>query len=84
MDTLTEKVRSGLPDENKGGMEYGEFRRALADFYVEYVQGTVSQMATDMNRQANKKEHTTVQVGNRVITDAVKTQEEANGYRFAK
>lgn len=84
MDTLAEKVRSGLPDENKGGMEYGEFRRALADFYVEYVQGTVSQMATDMNRQANKKEHTTVQVGNRVITDAVKTQEEANGYRFAK
>lgn len=84
MDTLAEKVRSGLPDENKGGMEYGEFRRALADFYVEYVQGTVSQMATDMNRQANKKEQTTVQVGNRVITDAVKTQEEANGYRFAK
>ena len=84
MDTLAEKVRSGLPDENKGGMEYGEFRRALADFYVEYVQGTVSQMATDMNRQANKKEHTTVQVGNRVITDAVRTQEEANGYRFAK
>lgn len=84
MDTLAEKVRSGLPDENKGGMEYGEFRRALADFYVEYVQGTVSQMATDMNRQANKKEQTTVQVGNRVITDAVRTQEEANGYRFAK
>ena len=84
MDTLAEKVRSGLPDENKGGMEYGEFRRALADFYVEYVQGTMSQMATDMNRQANKKEQTTVQVGNRVITDAVRTQEEANGYRFAK
>lgn len=84
MDTLAEKVRSGLPDENKGGMEYGEFKRALADFYVEYVQGTVSQMATDMNRQANKKEQTTVQVGNRVITDAVRTQEEANGYRFAK
>ena len=64
------------------GMEYGEFKRALADFYTEYVQGTMSQMASDMNRQANKKEHTTVQVGNRVITDAVREQENANGYRF--
>lgn len=42
----------------------------------------MSQMASDMNRQANKKEHTTVQVGNRVITDAVREQENANGYRF--
>ena len=82
MDTLAEKVRSGLPDNDTGGMEYGEFKRALADFYIEYVQGTMSQMASDMNRQANKKEHTTVQVGNRVITDAVREQENANGYRF--
>lgn len=82
MDTLSEKVRSGLPDNDTGGMEYGEFKRALADFYTEYVQGTMSQMASDMNRQANKKEHTTVQVGNRVITDAVREQENANGYRF--
>lgn len=83
MDTLAEKVRSGLPDNDTGGIEYGEFKRALADFYTEYVQGTMSQMASDMNRQANKKEHTTVQVGNRVITDAVREQENANGYRFA-
>lgn len=82
MDTLAEKVRSGLPDNDTGGMEYGEFKRALADFYTEYVQGTMSQMASDMNRQANKKEHTTVRVGNRVITDAVREQENANGYRF--
>lgn len=82
MDTLAEKVRSGLPDNDTGGMEYGEFKRALADFYTEYVQGTMSQMASDMNRQANKKEHTTVQVGNRVITDAVREQENANGYKF--
>lgn len=82
MDTLAEKVRSGLPDNDTGGMEYGEFKRALADFYTEYVQGTMSQMASDMNRQANKKERTTVQVGNRVITDAVREQENANGYRF--
>ena len=80
MDTLAQKVRDGMPSE--GG--YGEFRRALEDFYSEYVQPTMNQMAADMQRQANKKEQTNVQIGNRAITDAVTTQQNANGYRFAK
>ena len=42
----------------------------------------MSQMASDMNRQANKKEQTTVQIGNKTVTDAVVTQQNANGYRF--
>lgn len=82
MDTLAEKVRSGLPEDDHGGISYEGFRRALADFYEEYVQGTMSQMASDMNRQANKKEQTTVQIGNKTVTDAVVTQQNANGYRF--
>jgi hypothetical protein len=82
MDTLAEKVRNGLPEEDSGGMEYAGFKRALGEFYVDYVQGTMSQMASDMNRQANKQEQTHVQIGNRVITDAVKTQKDANGYSF--
>ena len=83
MDTLAEKVRNGLPeDDGTDGIGYSGFRRALEDFYTDYVQSTVNQMASDMNRQANKKEQTTVQVGNRVITDAVTTQQNANGYRF--
>ena len=82
MDTLAEKVRNGLPDDDSGGISYEGFRRALADFYEEYVQSTMSQMASDMNRQANKKEQTTVQIGNKTVTDAVVTQQNANGYRF--
>jgi len=41
-----------------------------------------STVAADMRRQADKKEQTVVQVGNRTITDAVTTQQSANGYRF--
>lgn len=80
MDTLAEKVHSSLPGEGS----YSEFRRALNDFYSECVQPTMSQMASDMERQANKKEQVAVHVGNRTITDAVTMQQNANGYRFAR
>ena len=72
----------GLPGEPDDSPGYAGFKRAMADFYTEYVQGTMTQMADDMNRQANKKEQTTVQIGNRTITDAVQTQRDANGYSF--
>lgn len=58
------------------------FREAMEDFYHEYVESTIVQMADDMRRQADKKEKTVVQVGNRVVTDAVTTQKKANGYSF--
>lgn len=41
-----------------------------------------SNLAGDMRRQADKKEQTIVQVGNRTITDTVTTQQNANGFRF--
>lgn len=43
-----------------------------------------SNMAVDMKRQADKEEQTIVQVGNRTVTDAVVTQQKANGYTFTK
>ena len=58
------------------------FKEAMEEFYEEYVEPTVTQMAEDMRRQADKKEQTVVQIGNRTITDAVTTQQNANGYRF--
>ena len=58
------------------------FRDAMEDFYHEYVEPTMVQMADDMRRQADKEEKTVVQVGNRVVTDAVTTQKKANGYSF--
>ena len=60
------------------------FKEGMEEFYKEYIEPTVMQMAEDMRRQADKKEQTIVQIGNRVVSDAVTTQQKANGYSFAK
>lgn len=60
------------------------FEEVMERFYREHVQPTMNQLADDMRRQADKEEHPIVQVGNRLITDAVESQQRANGYRFAK
>ncbi len=83
MTDAIENLANSLPGgENDGG--YSGFKRALEDFYNSSVQPTVNQIAADVQRQADKKEQTTVQIGNRTITDAVTTQQDANGYRFTK
>lgn len=56
---------------------------AMRDFYREYVEPTLREIATDAKRQADKDEKTIVQIGNRTINDAVVTQQKANGYVFA-
>lgn len=58
--------------------------RSMRDFYTEYVEPTLKEIASDTKRQADKNEQTIVQVGNRTITDAVETQKKANGYSFTK
>lgn len=60
------------------------FREGMEEFYREYIEPTLSQMADDMRRQADKNERTIVQIGNRTVTDAVTTQRKANGYVFVK
>ena len=45
---------------------------------------TLSQIAADTRRQADKEETTTVQIGNRTISDVVVKQQEADGYKFVK
>jgi hypothetical protein len=56
----------------------GEFRQAVLEALNE------STLATDMRRQADKPEQTVVQIGNRAVSDAVTTQQRANGYVFAR
>lgn len=58
--------------------------RALREFYREYVEPTLKEIALDVKRQANKEEQTIVQIGNKTITDAVVTQKRANGFIFAE
>lgn len=60
------------------------FSRAMREFYQEYVEPTLREIADDTKRQADKEEQTIVQVGNRTINDAVVTQQKANGYTFTK
>lgn len=60
------------------------FKEGMEEFYREYVEPTMAQMAADMRRQADKPEQTVVQIGNRTISDAVVTQQKANGYSFTK
>lgn len=58
------------------------FMEAMQEFYHEYMEPTLLQMAEDMRRQADKPEQPIVQIGNRTINDAVTTQQKANGYKF--
>ncbi len=60
------------------------FKEGMEEFYREYIEPTLSQMADDMRRQADKNEQTIVQIGNRTVTDAVTTQRKSNGYVFVK
>ena len=54
----------------------------MVEFYKEYLEPTMREMATDVKRQANKKEETVVQIGNRTVHDVVMEQKNANGYSF--
>lgn len=60
----------------------GGFKEGMAEFYKEYLEPTMREMAVDVKRQANKKEETIVQIGNRTVHDVVTEQRNANGYSF--
>lgn len=61
-----------------------EWKRNMRDFYVEYVEPTLKGIANDTKRQADKKETTVVQIGNKTVAKSIREQEKANGYRFTK
>ncbi len=60
------------------------FREGMEEFYRDYLEPTLSAIADDTKRQADKESHTIVNIGNRTITDAVEIQREADGYRFTR
>lgn len=73
-DDALAAYRKGVNDETM----YSSMR----DFYKEFVEPTLKDIAADTKRQADKEENINVQVGNRDITRAVDIQREANGYSF--
>lgn len=56
----------------------------MKEFYHDYMESSINRMVNATERQADKKEQTIVQVGNRTINDAVTTQKKANGYSFTE
>lgn len=81
MDTLANKVRDGLPNEGDRGNGLG-MKRVLE--VLQSLGTSIDRMAVDVKRQADKSEKTTVQIGNKTITDAVVMQQNADGYRFVR
>jgi hypothetical protein len=73
-EDATAAYRKGVNDEN--------MYSSMCDFYREFVEPTLKDIAADTKRQADKEENINVQVGNRDITKAVDIQREANGYSF--
>ena len=80
MDSIAEKVKNSLPNED----EYSSFKKALVEFYGDYVEAAMNQLVIDMKRQADKSESTTVQIGNKTVKDTLITQQRADGYSFVR
>lgn len=59
----------------------GGFGETLRSIVREEITPIISDMASDMKRQADKSEQ--VIIGNRTITDVVKKQQKADGFQFA-
>ena len=82
--SLADSIYADSQKANADAYSDANFSKAMKDFYSEYVEPTLQEIANDTKRQADKNEQTVVNVGNRTITDAVETQQRANGYKFIK
>lgn len=81
-DSFTKSISTNITSSKS--VSISGFKESMEDFYREFVEPTMAQMAADMRRQADKNEQTIVQIGNRTISDSVTTQRKANGYVFVK
>lgn len=83
-NSLAQTVYEDSKKSYDGAYSDDSWSRNMREFYHEYVEPTLKEIATDTKRQADKKEQTIVKVGNRTINDAITTQKEANGFSFTK
>ena len=83
-NSLAQTVYEDSKKSYDGAYSDDSWSRNMREFYHEYVEPTLKEIATDTKRQADKKEQTIVKVGNRTINDAVTTQKEANGFNFTE
>ena len=83
-NSLAQTVYEDSKKSYDGAYSDDSWSRNMREFYHEYVEPILKEIATDTKRQADKKEQTIVKVGNRTINDAVTTQKEANGFSFTE
>lgn len=83
-NSLAQTVYEDSKKSYDGAYSDDSWSRNMREFYHEYVEPTLKEIATDTKRQADKKEQTIVKVGNRTINDAVTMQKEANGFSFTE
>lgn len=83
-NSLAQTVYEDSKKSYDGAYSDDSWSRNMREFYHEYVEPTLKEIAIDTKRQADKKEQTIVKVGNRTINDAVTTQKEANGFSFTE
>lgn len=83
-NSLAQTMFEDSQNAYKGVHDSDSMAAVMRDFYREYVEPTLREIASDTKRQADKEEQTIVQIGNRTINDAVVAQQKANGFVFAK
>lgn len=81
-DSFAKSISASVTSNSRFVAEYSNLRGEIREAVLEALND--SNLAEDMRRQADKNEQTIVQVGNRVVSDAVTIQRKANGYVFAK
>ena len=83
MDMVAERVQDVL-DHDGDLNEENDLYGALGRFFGDYLQPVMTEMATDMKRQADKDEKPVVKIGSREIRSAYDSQVKADGYNFVR
>lgn len=82
--SLSQSVYSESQQSRDSFSSDDSWSRMMKEFYTEYLEPTLNEIASDTKRQADKQEQTIVQIGNRTITDVVTTQKQADGFSFTQ
>lgn len=79
-------VTAGVYDTSKEtyASTYDDSYDGMRQFYTEYIEPTLKQVASDTKRQADKSEKTVIQVNGKTLAETVARQQKANGYVFTK
>ena len=79
MDEVAEKVDDRMRRSSSDEMS---MEQVLINFYQGCLEPVMSEMSSDLKRQADKDERPVVKIGNRDIRTAYDTQRKADGYNF--